>query len=391
MGNSSRKITFATMLFQDIIGQEAVKQRLIRSVLEQRISHAQLITGAAGSGKLPLALAYATYINCKNRTEHDACGVCPSCIKFKKFIHPDLHFVYPTIKNENKEISRDYLPEWRSLLTETNGYFDLQDWYQRIEVENKQGVIYAKEAEDIIKTLNRKSYESEYKIMIIWKIEKLQYQAAPKLLKLFEEPPEKTLFLLITENPEEILSTIISRTQMVRVHRIDDLSMRSAISHHYNEKDETSIQRIIHLSEGNWLNVVKHFSEEDNTQRFFEMFKLWTSYCYKGQVAEASVLSEDFSKMGREQQKAFFAYCLQMMQWGLQNLAFGKDKIKTTGDELEFISKCSSFFTKESIPVFSEMFEEAEYHIERNANPNILFMDISLKSMTLMFKTRKKI
>lgn len=378
------------MLFQDIIGQQTVKERLIQTVLDQRVSHAQLITGPAGSGKLPLALAYATYINCKNRTATDACGVCPSCIKFKKFVHPDLHFVYPTIKNNDKEISRDYLPEWRSLLTETNGYFDLQDWYQHIDVENKQGTIYAKEAEEIIKTLNRKSYESEYKIMIIWMIEKLQYQAAPKLLKLFEEPPEKTLFLLITESPEEILSTIKSRTQMVKTDRIDEASMRTAILQNWGQKDETLVERILNLSEGNWLKVSEHLQKDDNDQRFFEMFKSWMSYCYKGQVAEAAALSEEFSKMGREQQKAFFGYCLQMMQWGLQNLAFGKEKIKTIGAELDFISKCTTFFTVDSIPVFTEMFEEAEYHIERNANPNILFMDISLKSMTLMYKTRKK-
>lgn len=376
------------MLFQDIIGQNEVKNRLIHSVLEQRVSHSQLITGTEGSGKLALALAYATYINCKNRTETDACGVCPSCIKMKKFVHPDIHFIYPTIKNNDKEISRDYLPEWRALLTETNGYFSLQDWYQRIDVENKQGTIYAKETEEIIKTTNRKSYESEYKIMIIWMIEKLQDKAAPKLLKLFEEPPDKTLFLLITENPEDILSTIKSRTQMIKTERIDNISLKDAIIKNFGEQSTDTIKHIVNLSEGNWLKAIQLLQEKDTEQLFFNMFKSWMGYCYKGQVAEAVALSEEFVKLGREQQKSFFSYCLQMMQWGLQNLAFGKEKIKTDGFELEFISKCSSFFTVDSIPVFTEMFEEAAYHIERNANPAILFVDISLKSMTLMYKTR---
>ena len=186
------------MLFSDIIGQELIKEQLRQTVRAQRLPHAQLFSGAEGVGKLPLALAYAQYINCENRNENDSCGVCPSCVKYNKLIHPDLHFVFPVIKPAGRSsvVCDDFINEFRAMVLE-NKHFSLNDWYARISGDAKQGMIYANESQEIIRKLNLKTYESEYKIMIIWLPEKMNNQCANKLLKILEEPPEKTVFLLV--------------------------------------------------------------------------------------------------------------------------------------------------------------------------------------------------
>ena len=197
--------------------------------------HAQLFLGPEGSGKLPLALAYAQYINCQNRQEDDSCGHCPSCIKFNKLIHPDLHFVYPVSKTKDssdKPTSKEFLKPWRELVLENNGYINLTDWYEKIDIEKKQGIINADDCNNIIKTLSYKSFESEYKIMIIWMVEKLFHSAAPKILKILEEPPEKTLFILISENPDIIINTILSRTQLVKIPKIANNDLYQELHQH---------------------------------------------------------------------------------------------------------------------------------------------------------------
>ena len=207
------------MRFQDLIGQQETKQRLLQSVKEDRIAHAQLFLGQEGCGSLPLAIAYGQFINCTNRSELDSCGVCPSCNKYQKLIHPDLHFVFPTATT--KEITKDpisdeFLTIWRTQLME-NPYFGLLQWYAAIGIENKQGSISKNESLEILRKLNMKSYEAEYKVMIIWFPELMNVTAANKLLKMIEEPPDKTLFLLVAENTEYMLQTILSRTQLIKV------------------------------------------------------------------------------------------------------------------------------------------------------------------------------
>ena len=200
------------MLFKDVIGHNDLKSRLLLSVKEGRIPHAQLFFGPEGSGNLPLAFAYAQYLNCKNRQPEDSCGLCPSCIQFQKLAHPDLHFIYPvatttTIKEKPKSL--DFIAQWREFLLSNNCYVSLNDWYETIEIEKKQGIINKDDCNEIVRLLGYKSYESEYKVMVIWMVEKLFHAAAPKILKILEEPPDKTVFLLITENTDLILSTII--------------------------------------------------------------------------------------------------------------------------------------------------------------------------------------
>ena len=205
------------MFFKDIIGQEEVKQRLIKSVKEERISHAQLFSGPEGIGKFALALAYAQYVSCRDRGENDSCGKCPSCHKYQKLAHPDLHFVYPVYSTGSvkKPTSDDFIKQWREFVL-ANPYFTLQQWFSYINVENAQGMIYEAESASILRKLNLKSFESEFKVMIIWLPERMNAACSNKLLKMIEEPPSKTLFILITENEENIISTIRSRAQLVK-------------------------------------------------------------------------------------------------------------------------------------------------------------------------------
>jgi len=210
--------------FADVIGQQQVKSQLLKTVKNNRVSHAQLFLGQAGIGKLGLAIAYAQYINCTNKQEDDSCGVCPSCVKYEKLIHPDLHFIFPTATTERveKPKSKDFVSEWRELILDRNGYISIADWYGKIGIERKRAIINARDCNDIIQTLSYKSFEAEYKVMIIWMVEKLFHSAAPKLLKILEEPPDKTLFILVAENQESMLKTILSRTQLIKVPFLQD-------------------------------------------------------------------------------------------------------------------------------------------------------------------------
>lgn len=205
--------------FNDIIGQEQVKRRLIQEVQEGRIAHAQLFCGPVGSGKLPLALAYARYLCCPNRTATDACGTCPSCVKWEKLVHPDVHFIFPIVnkaKSPKVSVCNDFLPQWRQQLI-ANPYFYLSHWLDDMDAENKQAQIFTQESEEIIRKLSLKSSEGGYKVTIVWMAEKMNEACANKLLKLFEEPPARTVFLLITETPDMILPTIQSRTQRINI------------------------------------------------------------------------------------------------------------------------------------------------------------------------------
>ena len=212
------------MLFKEVLGQEKLKELLLHSVREGRMHHAQLFLGPKGSANLALALAFAQYVGCVSKQQDDACGTCPSCIKQMKFVHPDLHFVFTvatTTKVKAKPISKNFLTEWRSLLDE-NPYFSLFYWLKHIGVENKQGRISVEESAHILKDLSLKPYESETRMILIWMPEKMNIQAANKLLKIIEEPPQKTLFLLVAESTDNMLATVLSRTQLLKVPRHSD-------------------------------------------------------------------------------------------------------------------------------------------------------------------------
>ena len=313
------------MLFKEITGQTEIKNRLIKSVKDQRVSHAQLFLGPEGSGKLPLAIAYAQFINCKEKKFYensedgltgDSCGVCPSCQKFNHLAHPDLHFIYPvatTKEVKDKPISSNFIKYWRELLVNRNYYINLNDWYEAIGIEKKQGIINVADCSEILKKLSYKSYESEYKVMIIWMVEKLYYSAAPKILKILEEPPDKTLFILISENQDQIINTILSRTQLVKIPKIKDKDIRQALIN-IAGLDKTKLDDAIRLANGNMREAVLHMKGEVEDDDLLHLFATWMRSSFTMKMEKIIPVVNDISKKNREQQKMLLTYSLDIIR-----------------------------------------------------------------------------
>ena len=348
------------MKFSEIPGNAGIKHKLIRTVLDQRVSHAQLFFGPEDSSKLALAIAYAQFINCTGRlgrpstcegspiVEEDSCGICPSCIKYQKLAHPDLHFIFPvatTKKVTKSPQSKLFMGEWRKFLTESNFNGGLQSWYEAIGIENKQGIINKDDCNEIITTLSYKSYESDYKVMIIWMVEKLFHSAAPKILKILEEPPEKTLFILISEEPDQVITTILSRTFMVKIPKSDIPGIESM---------------------------------EDETAHFIT-FRGWMRSCYAGKVLELISLSADISKTGREKQKSLLIYALKIIGYCAAMNYRKQAPEGLSGEELTFVNQFSPYITFDKLIAFNSLLNDAVFHIERNAHAPTLFLDLSLK------------
>ena len=374
------------MQFKNVIGQEAVKQKLIQSVRENHVSHAQLFLGPAGCGKLPLALAYAQYILCPNRTETDSCGVCPTCQKMQKLVHPDLHFVVPTAttkKIKSNPESDLFMEEWREYVIQNQGYVDTSSWYSFLEVENKQGYMSVRDAASLLRKLNMKSYEGEYKIAIIWMAEKMRVDTANKLLKLLEEPPEKTVFILIAEDGEELLATIKSRTALVKIPAIDINEVEKALTERLG-CDARQAHNAAVISEGNWLNACHFVKESEERKFFFTTFQQWMRLCFKAAYSELIDFSANIKTLGREKQKELLDYGLRIIRNALlfnNNLT---EIVMLPDDERKFNANFAPFVNPANLAEIAELFEEAIRHIERNGNAQIIFTDVSFKMIGLL-------
>ena len=376
------------MQFKDVIGQSAIKQRLIQSVRENHVSHAQLFLGPAGCGKLPLALAYAQYILCPNRTETDSCGVCPTCQKMQKLVHPDLHFVVPTAatkKIKSNPESDLFMEEWRDYVVQNQGYVDTSSWYSFLDVENKQGYMSVRDAASLLRKLNMKSYEGEYKIAIIWMAEKMRTDTANKLLKLLEEPPEKTVFLLIAEDGEELLATIKSRTALVKFPAIDINEVEYALTERLGcDSRQAHVAAVI--SEGNWLNACHFVKESEDRKFFFTTFQQWMRLCFRAAYPELIDFSANIKTLGREKQKELLDYGFRIVRNALlfnNNLA---EIVMLPEDEKVFNSKFAPFINPLNLAEIAELFDEAIRHIERNGNAQIIFTDVGFKMVGLLKK-----
>jgi DNA polymerase-3 subunit delta' len=370
--------------FADVIGQDAVKGRLIKTVKDNRVSHAQLFLGPEGSGKLALAIAYAQYINCTNKSPDDSCGTCPSCIKYNKLIHPDLHFIYPTAPLEKleKPVSLDFIAKWRELLLESKGYLDLPSWYEKIGIERKQAIINTRDCSEILKTLSYKSYEAEYKVMIIWMVEKLFHAAAPKILKILEEPPDKTLFILVSENQEQILKTILSRTQLIKIPQIDEDILNQ---HLINESFEPgNVNDAVKISGGNYLEAKRLLLLSDEETQNFNRFITWMRMCFSGKIADTMDFIGEISKLSRDEQKGFLHYTLRMIRQALLINSDSNELVRMNKDESGFIygSGTKRFYPYvhlQNAQLIAAELNDSIYHIERNAHSGILFLDLSFK------------
>ncbi|MBN2773353.1 MAG: DNA polymerase III subunit delta [Prolixibacteraceae bacterium] len=375
------------MFFRDVVGQKEVKNRLIKSVKEERVSHAQLFAGPEGTGKLPLALAYAQYVSCRDRGEDDSCGTCPSCRKFSKLIHPDLHFVFPVFKQGNikNPVSDDFIVQWREFMLKSP-YFTLNQWLKEINVENSQGLIYEKESESILKKLNLKSFESEFKFMIIWLPEKMHKACANKLLKMIEEPPNKTLFLLISEDEENIINTIRSRAQLVSIPFIDNDSMRKALSKP-GEFDEDTIEEVVHLSNGNYLKAIEFLNPDEDKLYYLAKLKelMRAAYTIERPIPLIE-WSEEIARIGREKQKSFLEYALRLVrEYFILNLK-NPDLVYLNKEEKSWGNDFSPFVNERNVLQMYSEFDLAFKHISMNGNPRIIFMDVALKMAKILKK-----
>lgn len=377
------------MLFKDIIGQENIKKKLINSVNNNRVSHAQLFSGPEGTGSLPLAIAYAQYLSCENRGENDSCGTCPSCMKYSKLIHPDLHFILPVASTPKvKEPSTDkFLEEWRRSFLD-NPYLNSTEWYSNIGIENKQGFINVEESKNIIQKLSLKTYESEYKVVIIWLPEKMNKPAANKLLKIIEEPPSKTIFLMIAENISNILPTIYSRTQIIKTPKLSEDEIYSALIKKYN-LEESKIKNAVHLSDGNYNMALTVLEKTEENKTYFEKFVTLMRLCWT--YDENGILNwvDEITKTGRETQKQFLSYGLRLIR---ENFFMNiNDDVsqrinKVTDYESEFSFRFSKFITEKNVFGIVDELNQACKDIEANAYGKIVFLDMANKIAGLLRK-----
>ncbi len=371
------------MLFKDVIGQTAVKQRLIQSVNEDRISHAQLFAGQQGNGKLALAIAFAQYIMCTRRTDADACGECPSCRKYKKLVHPDLHFSFPvasTQSSSKKAISDDLLPKWREIILDSP-YINFDKWLYHIEIENKQAGIQKDEAYSIIRKLSLKSVEAEYKVVIMWLPEKMNESAANKLLKIVEEPPPKTVFIMVSEMPEVIIKTILSRTQIIQIPKIELDDMIVALKENDNLNADDA-RRIARIANGNYIEAQKAIAISEDDKENFELFANLMRLSYGKKMQQLVEWAEEVARMGRERQKRFFIYATRMLR---ENFVLNKapehqnELAYLANEEAEFSGKFSKYITDSAVFAMNEEFDKARFHIERNGYANLVLLDMVIK------------
>lgn len=372
------------MRFADIIGQEDLKRHLARSVDAGRVSHAQLFTGASGYGSLALAVAYVQYLCCRHRREGDSCGECPDCKQIEALAHPDLHLVFPVNKQGKKSgeamLSDEFLPQFRALFAERRGYFSSQEWYDRLDLgKTLKGMISAREADEMIRKLSFKSYEADYKAMLIWLPETMNEEASNKILKILEEPWERTVFILVSEQPDRLLPTILSRTQEVSVPRIapEILEREAALR---GITDPTQARNMARLSGGDLLEL-EHLAAGENEglrKEYFDLFCGLMRLSYNDKHLELIGWAEEVAQLSREQQRGFLRNAARLLRESFM-LHAGLGEIGYLwGEELSFCSKFAPFVGTQNIePLIAEI-ERAGAQIAQNGNPTIVFTHFAL-------------
>jgi DNA polymerase-3 subunit delta' len=371
------------MQFKQIVGQEAIKQRLINSVKENRVSHAQLFLGPGGAGSLPLAVAYAQYLSCEDKKEDDSCGECSSCRKYQKLMHPDLHFSYPFFAKHKDDTAISFIEQWREAFL-GNPYLSLDTWRGYLDAENKQANINIAECHQIIKKLSFKPFESTYKVLILWLPEYLDKEGN-SLLKIIEEPQPNTLFLLVAQNQDQILNTILSRTQLIKIPALSYSDVKNYLVMKFNQTDEAAAQ-IAYLCNGNLTEALTMLQEENNG--YHGLFVQWLRLCFSNKGIEVISFVDQASKMGRENQKNFLRYGISFIRECSMLLSGAGNLVHLPPQELETAQKMTNVMNISMANAIIIELEKAHYHIERNANPKILFLDVSLLIIKILsFKT----
>lgn len=367
------------MLFREVVGQKEVKSHLLRLAQTGNIPHAQLFLENPGSGGLALALAFTSYLLCDNPGSDDACGICPSCQKTNKLIHPDVHFAYPVVTKTSGKVplSTDYIKEWRESVTDFP-YLSPYKWLQDIKAENRQGKITAEETRRIIKALQLKSFESKYKVLIIWQPEAMGNEGNI-LLKMLEEPTDDTIILLVSSNLQLILNTIVSRTQIVKINAIEEEDMIVAFKVGFPDLDETLIQSAVHLSEGNYGEARDILTNREND--LFKYFSIWFPALVNTQIPQLVSWVNDVSSIGRENIKKLLDYSLHFIRQGaMQYYSEGTLPLRLSREESAFLQKYPIRIQNiDAFQTLTECMEKSNYQIERNGNPKIVLLSLSLE------------
>jgi|TARA_B110000238_G_scaffold27659_1_gene27321 DNA polymerase-3 subunit delta' len=380
------------MDFSEVIGQQHIKSHLIKTVKNGRIPHTQLFVGKSGSGILPLVLSYAKEILCHSFTKgSDEFIACKN--KIEKLAHPDLHFVYPVNTNENikkNPISDNFSSEWRKFVLK-NPYASLYNWYQFIGIEKKQGNISKLEAVSISKKLSLKAYEGGYKLMVIWMADKMNNECSNQLLKLVEEPPDKTVLLLLTENVEHVLATIQSRCQILHIPVLSEENIYTQLTANH-QVNSNEARKISHQSNGDF-NKALHIIKNDGDEVFFEnLFVFWVRTAFKAKGNKSAIndlfdWSEELAKEGRETQKKFLSFCLEIFRQAMLKNYKTDSLIYFESHDGKFsFDKFSAYIHQNNIFEIKDALENAEYHIERNGNAKIIFTDLSIQLTRLIHR-----
>jgi len=371
------------MQFKEIVGQDTIKQRLMNTVNENRVSHAQLFLGPEGSGSLALAVAYAQYLCCEDKQPDDSCGICSSCRKYQKLMHPDLHFSYPFFAKHKDDNALTFIEQWREAFL-AYPYLNLDIWRDYLDAENKQANINIAECHQIIKKLSLKPFESTYKILILWLPEYLDKEGNA-LLKIIEEPQPNTLFLLVAQNQDQILNTILSRTQLVKIPALEYDEIKEHLISKYNQTEDAAAE-IAYLCNGNLTEALIMLQQEN--KGYHKLFIDWLRLCFGNKGLEILSFVDQLAKMGRENQKNFLRYGISFIREICLLMAGAGNLVHLPASELETAQKMTNVMNISMAQTISAELEKAHYHVERNANPKILFLDVSLQIIkTVKFKT----
>lgn len=375
------------MKFEEVIGQDTARERLLQLVSEDRVPHAMMLCGPAGAGKMALALAFASYLLCRNHEQGDSCGNCPQCIMLRKWEHPDLHFVYPVIRPagtsaEHKMVSDDFSREWHHLIAQ-GPYFTLDQWLAEMGAANQQAQIGAGESDALLRKLSLKSSQGGYKVSLIWLPERMNAECANKLLKLLEEPPMQTVFIMVCEEPEKLIETIRSRVQRIDVPRIGEEAIREALISRRGI-DEESAARIARIAGGSWLKALDQLDAGNENRQFLDMFEMLMRLAYMRNVRDMKKWSEVVAAYGRERQLRLLSYFGRMIR---ENFVYNfrqPELCYMTQDEESFSRNFSRFVNERNVVEISELIARTQRDIRQNANAKMAFFDFALKMIVLI-------
>ncbi len=376
----------------EVIGQEEVWQRLTEMVREERLPHAIMLCGPQGCGKMALALAFASYLLCQNRDGHnEACGECKQCKMLEKWGHPDLLFSYPTIKtpamgSEHKPVSEDFAEEWRNMISRSP-YFNIEQWMTEIGAENQQAIITAGESDELNRKLSLKSSQGGYKVSVIWLPERMNIECANKILKLIEEPPSHTVFIMVSENPDNLLETIRSRVQRIDVKKTDNESIQKALVSKYGITDDDAM-RVARLANGDWLTAVGELTADSENKDFLTDFQSLMRLAYQRNVRELKRWSDNINSYGREKQKRFLTYFLRLIRESFMYNFQQPDLSYLTSQEEAFTANFARFVNENNILQINELANKAIRDISQNANGKIVFFDMALQMIVLLIQKK---